>query len=392
MLNIALFGPPGAGKGTQSKFLVEKYNLTYISTGDILRKEIAEKSDLGMQAKEIIERGELAPDDLIVKIIEKRIEDQRSNGILFDGFPRTIVQAYILDGLLQKLNTSLTCMLSLEVPYDELRQRLIDRGKVSGRSDDNIEVIERRLLEYEQKTLPLVDFYKDRSKFIPINGVGTIVDITERLDKAVNKVLKPSYFNVIVSGKPGSGRGTQAKKIADAYGLVYISTGKVLRNEIEAGTELGIRVKPYMESGTLVPDEFPIRIIEEQIKKNPEAHGFVFKGFPRNTVQAYIMDGLLSKINSKVNCVLELDIPLLDSIKRLSERSKTLSARFYDMNTDVIIHRMEEWEGTIKVDMREYYERQGKHCVTDATGDPDEVFSRIRLKMEDELKINPIKS
>jgi adenylate kinase len=391
MLNIALFGPPGAGKGTQSKFLIEKYNLTYISTGDILRKEIAEKSDLGMRAKEIIERGELAPDDLIVKIIEKRIENQRTAGILFDGFPRTIVQAYILDGLLQKLNTSLTCMLSLEVPYDELKKRLIERGKSSGRSDDNIKVIERRLEEYEKKTLPLVDFYKERSKFIPINGVGSIDEITTRLDNAVHKVLKPSYFNIIVSGKPGSGRGTQAKKIADKYGLVYISTGKFLRNEIDAGTELGKRVKPYMESGTLVPDEFPIRIIEEQIKKNPEANGFVFKGFPRNTVQAYIMDGLLSKINSKVNCVLELDIPLLDSIKRLSERSKTHKARFYDMNTDVIIHRMEEWEETIKKDMRDYYERVGKHCLMDAKGSPEEVFERISKRMEEELKINPVK-
>lgn len=390
MLNIALFGPPGAGKGTQSKFLVEKYNLTYISTGDILRKEIAEKSELGHKAKAIIERGELAPDDLIVKIIEKRIESQYNQGILFDGFPRTIVQAYILDGLLQKLNTSLTCMLSLEVPYDELKKRLIERGKISGRSDDNIKVIERRLLEYQQKTLPLVDFYKERSKFISINGVGAINAITNRLDVAVNKVLKPSYFNIIITGKPGSGRGTQAKKIAEKYGLVYISTGKILRNEIDRGTDLGKKIKPYMESGSLVPDEFPIRIIEEQIRRNPEANGFVFKGFPRNTVQAYIMDGLLSKINSQVNCVIELDIPLLDSIKRLSERSKTQSARFYDMNTDVIIHRMEEWEVTIKKELRDYYERHGRHCLMDAKGSPDDVIKRISKRLEEELKITSV--
>ncbi len=392
MLNIVLFGSPGAGKGTQSKFLIEKYNLTYISTGDILRKEVAEKSDLGMRAKAIIERGELTPDDLIVKIIEKRIENQHSQGILFDGFPRTIVQAYILDGLLQKLNTSLTCMLSLEVPREELRSRLIERGKSSCRSDDNIQVIERRLDEYEKKTLPLVDFYKERSKFIPINGVGSIEDITESLDLAVNKVLEPSYFNVIITGKPGSGRSTQAKKIADKYGLVYISTGKILGHEIDADTELGRRVKPYMESGTLVPDEFPIRIIEEQIRKNPEAHGFVFKGFPINTVQAYILGGLLSKINSKVDCVIELDIPLLDSIKCLNERRKTESARFYDMDTDVIIRRMEEWEMSIKKDLHEYYKRKGRHrLIIEAKGRPDDVFERISKRLEEELNIVPVK-
>lgn len=130
MLNIALFGPPGAGKGTQSKMLVEKYNLAYISTGDILRSEIAEGTELGHQAIDIIKQGGLVPDEIIVQIIEERILSNTDvNGFLFDGFPRTTVQAYILEGLLLKMNTKLDCMLSLDVPKVQLRNRLLERAK-----------------------------------------------------------------------------------------------------------------------------------------------------------------------------------------------------------------------------------------------------------------------
>ena len=148
MLNIALFGPPGAGKGTQSKSLIEKYNLTYIATGDILRQEILEGTPLGMEAKDIIDKGGLASDEIIVQILENRIlANPDSNGILFDGFPRTVVQAYILEGLLLKMNTSWMCMLSLEVPETELIQRMRERGKTTGRAEDKDDIIKFRLLE-----------------------------------------------------------------------------------------------------------------------------------------------------------------------------------------------------------------------------------------------------
>ncbi len=377
MLNIALFGPPGAGKGTQSKYLVEKYNLTYISTGDLLRSEIAEGSELGQKAKDTIAQGKLVSDDLIVQIIEKRIRAEKKDGILFDGFPRTVVQAYILDGLLLKLDTQLTFMLSLEVPKDELIKRLLERGKVSGRSDDNLEVIQKRLQEYEEKTKPLINFYKDRGKYISIDGVGEISEITRRLNDAIEKTLKRKYFNIVVTGKPGSGRGTQAKKIAAKYNLAYISTGKLMRQEIAEGTELGLACKTYMDRGDLVPDEYPIRIIEQVIRNNPHVNGYVFKGFPRTLVQAYILDGLLKKNNSKVDIAIRLETSTLEAIRRLSGRSKTHKARPYDMSTDVIIHRLEEWENTIKKDVVSFYENQSKLLEIDGTGSDDEVFETI---------------
>jgi len=377
MLNIALFGPPGAGKGTQSKYLVEKYNLTYISTGDILRAEIAEESDLGIKAKDTIAAGKLVSDDLIVQIIEKRIRAEKKDGILFDGFPRTVVQAYILDGLLLKLNTSLTFMLSLEVPKEELIKRLIERGKSSGRSDDNLKVIKSRLKEYQDKTMPLIDFYKERGKYISINGVGKISEITDRLNDAIEKTLKRTYFNIVVTGKPGSGRGTQAKKIAEKYNLAYISTGKLMRQEIAAGTALGKACKKYMEKGDLVPDEYPIRIIEQVIRDNPHVNGYVFKGFPRTLVQAYILDGLLKKINSEVNIAIQLQTTTLEAIRRLSGRSKTAKARSYDMSTDVIIHRLEEWEETIKKDVVSFYKNQDKLIQMHGDEGDSHVFERV---------------
>ncbi len=194
MLNIALFGPPGAGKGTQSKLLVEKYNLTYISTGDILRKEIAEKSDLGLQAKSIIESGGLVSDDIMAKIIEYNINKNRnSNGILFDGFPRTTVQAVILDDLLNKMGLHLSCMISLAVPQQELIHRLLERAKIEGRKDDTPEAINVRLREYEEKTTPVAKYYEEKGIYYPVNGTGTVNSIFERLTETIDRVIQHKH-------------------------------------------------------------------------------------------------------------------------------------------------------------------------------------------------------
>ncbi|MDX9696063.1 MAG: adenylate kinase, partial [Bacteroidales bacterium] len=171
MFNIALFGPPGAGKGTQSKLLVQRFNLAYISTGDILREEIADGTELGKQAKSVIEEGGLVSDEIIVQIIEKKIKTNKEvNGFLFDGFPRTVVQAYILEGLLLKLNTSLNCMISLEVPQDILMNRMLERSKKENRIDDTLEVIHNRLKEYQNKTIPVAQFYKEKGICYSVDG------------------------------------------------------------------------------------------------------------------------------------------------------------------------------------------------------------------------------
>src|SRR5208337_641487 len=201
MLNIALFGPPGAGKGTQSEFLIEKYNLFYISTGDLLRKEIANHTKLGLEAQSIIASGGLVSDEIIVQIIEKTITDNpQSNGFLFDGFPRTYIQAYILEGLMLKLNTSLNCLISLAVPEEVSVERLMNRGMTSGRSDDNESVIRNRLKEYNQKTLPVLQFYRDKGIYVEVDGTAGIDQVHDRITEIIRNELSKSLFNVVLFG------------------------------------------------------------------------------------------------------------------------------------------------------------------------------------------------
>ncbi|NVO19231.1 MAG: adenylate kinase [Bacteroidetes bacterium] len=386
MLNIALFGPPGAGKGTQSQLLIERYNLAYISTGDLLRTEIAEGTELGLQVKEIIAHGSLVSDEIMVELIEKKIMQSADRaGILFDGFPRTLVQSYILDGLLLKLNTQLSCMLSLEVPREELINRLIERGKSSGRSDDTEEVIKFRLEEYENKTSPVKGYYQEKSIYFPINGVGPIPEISKRLDKAIELTLQKEYFNLVLSGPPGSGKGTQGNMLAKKFNLYYMSTGSLLRKEVKAGTDIGLKVKDFIDGGDLVPDEIVIQLIEREMKQNNHSNGFIFKGFPRTVLQSYILDGLLRKMNMNVSCAIELSAPTLEMMKRLDKRSRTDRARPYDMSTELIIHRLEEYE-TKTTRVMDMYKRQNKHMVINAMGSNEDIFERLGLAVESAMK------
>src|SRR4051812_20800063 len=183
MLNIVLFGPPGAGKGTQSENLINKYGLVHLSTGDILRSEIARGTALGKKAKDIMDRGELVGDDIVIGMIESKLDDNmNAKGFIFDGFPRTTAQAVALDDLLQKKGTGIGGMLALEVENEELVKRLLLRGQASGRPDDrNEDVIRHRIREYNNKTLPLKNYYSEQGKFHSIKGVGSIDDIFKAL-------------------------------------------------------------------------------------------------------------------------------------------------------------------------------------------------------------------
>ena len=175
MLNIVIFGAPGSGKGTQSERIVEKYGINHISTGDVLRAEIKNGTELGKTAKGYIDQGQLIPDELMIDILASVFDSFKdSKGVIFDGFPRTIAQAEALKKMLAERGQDVSVMVDLEVPEDELMVRLIKRGKDSGRADDNEETIKKRLHVYHSQTAPLIDWYKNEKKYQHINGLGTM--------------------------------------------------------------------------------------------------------------------------------------------------------------------------------------------------------------------------
>ena len=188
MKNIVLFGPPGAGKGTQSEKLIEKYNFTHLATGDLFRMHLSEGTELGNLAQKYMDEGHLVPDEVVIGMVDEKIKStENSAGLIFDGFPRTVPQAEALDRLLKKKSTPITLMLMLDVPEQELINRISERGKTSGRTDDqNIEKIRTRIRVYEKETLPVAAYYDVAGKLNKIYGVGNIDEIFRRLCEAID--------------------------------------------------------------------------------------------------------------------------------------------------------------------------------------------------------------
>jgi len=388
MLNIALFGAPGAGKGTQSTYLIKKYDLSYISTGEILRNELKSGSQLGLEAKSIIESGGLVSDEIIVQIIEKFIlEHKDSKGFLFDGFPRTYIQAYILEGLLMKLHSSLFALLNIDISDNEATKRLLLRGKDSGRADDNIEVIEQRLLAYHEKTVPVLEFYQEKGNLVDIDGIGSIKEIEDRISKSIETSLSKQWINIVLYGAPGSGRATYGKKIAKEFNLEYISTGDILQEEISKKGEFSSEIQEYMNEGSHVPDEIVVRLLEKRIAEKPKAKGFIFKGFPRTMIQAYILDGLLRKHHTSISTVINFDVPALDLIERLEKRGQTQNAMPYDKNIESIVHRLREHDKKT-TQVLDFYKKQNRVTDIDGTKSKDETYNNLKTVIEQELKKN----
>jgi adenylate kinase len=192
MINILIFGPPGSGKGTQSEHIAGKYNLLHLSTGDMLRAEIGSESELGNRVKDIMAKGELVPDEVVIAMIAKRIDAEKERaGFLYDGFPRTVQQASELETMLESKGMKVDMMLALDVSHDELVKRLLSRGAISGRADDqDMNVIENRIEVYRSKTEPLADYFRTRGAYSPVDGMGTVDDIFSRICVAIDKLIR----------------------------------------------------------------------------------------------------------------------------------------------------------------------------------------------------------
>lgn len=192
MFNLILFGPPGSGKGTQSSNLINTFGLKHLSTGDLLRDEIARETRLGLEAKKFMDAGQLVPDAVVIGMIGSKLdENPEAKGFIFDGFPRTTAQAEALDNLLELKGTSIHMLISLEVPEEELKQRLLLRGAVSGRSDDNEEIIANRIVEYRAKTEPVSNYYEAQGKLERIKGVGEVEEIFGAIKSKITSFILP---------------------------------------------------------------------------------------------------------------------------------------------------------------------------------------------------------
>lgn len=191
MINLVLFGPPGSGKGTQSVKLQEKYQLMHVSTGDLFRMHMRENTKLGIEAKSFIEKGDLVPDAVTIGMMNNKIESHpEAKGFIFDGFPRTAAQAEALDDFLNKKDSPISKMIALEVDDEELVKRLLNRGKDSGRADDQDEsIIQNRIDVYNEKTLPVASYYDEQNKYIAVKGVGSIEKIFNRLCTVIDEII-----------------------------------------------------------------------------------------------------------------------------------------------------------------------------------------------------------
>ena len=191
MFNLILFGPPGSGKGTQSEKIIEKYSLVHLSTGDLLRSQIAQQTALGLEAKKLMDKGQLVPDEVVVGMISTALEENpNAKGFLFDGFPRTAAQAEALDKLLEFKKEPIKIMLALDVSEEELIKRILKRGETSGRTDDtDHDIISARIAEYKNKTEAVADYYRKTGKVVMVSGEGSVDDIFERLSKEIDSRL-----------------------------------------------------------------------------------------------------------------------------------------------------------------------------------------------------------
>jgi adenylate kinase len=292
MLNIVLFGPPGAGKGTQSENLIKKYNLVHLSTGDILRSEIAAGTQLGIEAKMLMDAGILVPDEVVIGMISSKLDyNKDAKGFIFDGFPRTTAQAEALDKLLYQKHTSITMMLALEVGDEELTKRLLSRGKDSGRPDDQNEgVIRNRISEYNNKTAPLKEYYMHHNKYRTVNGIGSVDDIFKSLCSAI----EPTQRKVVVSETKSPERKVVAKEVVKiAPKVIEKPAPKVIEKPAPK-----VVVKAVVKKEVKKAAPKPARPVGGKVAKVP-AKKVVKKVAPKKAVKKVLAKKVAKKVAKK---------------------------------------------------------------------------------------------
>jgi len=350
---IVLFGPPGAGKGTQAPKIADELQIAHLSTGDMLRAAVAAKSEVGLRAKAAMESGALVTDEIVVGIIRDRIQEQDCGfGFMLDGFPRTMVQAKALDAMLAAGGETVTGVVEFNVPDSALETRICGRWihKSSGRSyhvsyppavpqslkdsadkvpsattmrddvtgealiqrkDDTKEALTKRLGQYHEMTIPILNHYGPKGVVFKIDANQGSKKVGADLGSVIPKFGGPQFRQIVMLfGPPGAGKGTHAPKISERLKLPHLSTGDMLRAAVAAKSPVGLRAKAAMESGNLVTDEIVVGIIRDRIAQADCGFGFILDGFPRTVAQAQALDSMLADgLQETVTSVVEFNVP-----------------------------------------------------------------------------------
>ena len=411
---IALIGPSGAGKGTQAFRIVSQLGLHHISTGDLFRGSLEQRTALGLLAKRYMRRGDLVPDEVVDSLIEEWLLKTAPNQeILFDGFPSTLYQAEFLDKLLEQAGRKLEAVIYLQVPDEEVIARLPGRlicrtcqapyhvafnpprtlgvcdlcqGELYQRADDTIEIGRERLKLFYRVTEPLIDYYKQSGRLVIVKDEGNIDDVTNALIntiaavrrnkqeraktedalqlqalKEAAKVLTPDQaafpsLDVVLLGAPGSGKGTQAEQLENSLGLQHISTGDLFRENLKNETELGKLARTFMDKGELVPDEVTVAMVRDRLSQADCENGAILDGFPRTTAQAAALDVLLQEFSAKIAVVPFIDVDQDVLVDRLAKRAE-IEGRADD-NEETIRVRMEVYQSET-APLLDYYDKKG---------------------------------
>ena len=325
---VFVLGGPGSGKGTQCERLAKEFKLTHLSTGDLLRKEVENATEIGAMAQGLMKEGKMVPMSVMINLLRTEVEKNiNSPGFLIDGFPRSMEQAIDFEKTVGPCRAVLAFQCSLAV----LEARLLERGKTSGRADDNIDTIKKRFTTFTEQSLPVIEYYKQKGKCTEVSSERPI-DVVYN-DAAViftepAPLHHPNIFFIL--GGPGSGKGTQCAKIAKEFDLIHISTGDLLRREVENKTEIGQTVAKIMQEGGMAPGSMILGLLTREIAQNFGSPGFLVDGFPRAMDQALEFERTVGKPKA----VLYFDCPLNVLEARLVERGKT-SGRADD-NIDTI--------------------------------------------------------
>ncbi|KAI8591775.1 adenylate kinase-domain-containing protein [Geranomyces variabilis] len=366
---VFVLGGPGSGKGTQCVRLAKEFNLTHLSSGDLLRAEIENGSPIGKKVEGIMQEGKMVPQALIMGLLRTAMEKSGDTpGFLIDGFPRAMSQAEEFEKKIGPCRTVLffTCSLST------LESRLIERGKTSGRVDDNIETIRKRFKTFMDESLPVVEAYKKSGKVVEVASERSVDEVYADARKIFVMEKPLNHPNVVfILGGPGSGNGTQCARLSQEFGLKHISTGDLLRHQVETGTEIGILAQKIMIEGKMVPMDLIMGLLVQEIKDNFSAKGFLIDGFPRSIEQTLAFERVVGIPRS----VLYFNCPLSVLESRLLERGKT-SGRADD-TLDTIKKRFVTYE-TESLPVVEHYRAKGRLVQISAVPPVDQVYAEAK--------------